>query len=597
MEKVFRIGVIGTGRAAAYFTETVASMDGVKISAVYNPDKEKVEEFAARYAIEYSCGDTAKLWDKCDAVYIAVPHELHAPYIKEALRASKHILCGKPLAMSESHARSHFDEAKEKGLVLMEVLPTAFTDGYRALLDTVKSGSIGQVMDVECSYTRLTPTNCREMRDSIYGGSMTELSSYVLLPIFGILGSNYNSVSFHSLYASNGVDTYTKAYFDYGKATATAKMGLEVKSAGELLVSGTKGYIKVADPWWKMESFEIIREDQDKPEIKTFDTRRSGLEKELIHFVKLVRQASLFGLASALKEDDRVYTRLKENTIVTADCFGKFLEERFRLGEEHKSEVKDVKIWAHRGCSMAYPENTLEALRAAAKLRGLTGIEFDIQMSRDGEVVVFHDENVRRMTEGFRDVKDCKLSELRALTIRSVEGTRTTIITLEEALRCLKPYCISFGLLLNIELKTSVYRYEGIEEKAMALVRKYSLEKYVIWSSFLVDSLKVIKELDANAKVAVLAYYIEDCISGAKKVGAEALHPCVAGLNVRVPKYLGKLPIRAWNSDEPLFNSGEMLKEIHLDDYASFGVTDIFTNVPEMYIKRKPIGVKSIAKS
>lgn len=65
-----------------------------------------------------------------------------------------------------------------------------------------------------------------------------------------------------------------------------------------------------------------------------------------------------------------------------------------------------MKIWAHRGCSQRYPENTLLAFENAARLNGLIGIELDIQLTRDGELVVIHDERVDRTTEGSGYVRE-----------------------------------------------------------------------------------------------------------------------------------------------------------------------------------------------
>ena len=119
-------------------------------------------------------------------------------------------------------------------------MPCLFNECYREAVNTAKSGIIGRIMDLESSATRLTKTNLREMLDADYGGSMTELGALAMLPVFDLLGASYNDLSFHSLYAGNGVDSYTKAYFDFGKAAATVKTGLQVKSSGQLIISGTK---------------------------------------------------------------------------------------------------------------------------------------------------------------------------------------------------------------------------------------------------------------------------------------------------------------------------------------------------------------------
>lgn len=242
------------------------------------------------------------------------------------------------------------------------------------------------------------------------------------------------------------------------------------------------------------------------------------------------------------------------------------------------------KIWAHRGCCTLYPENTLEAFRAAAELDGITGIELDIQLTSDGEMVVFHDENLRRVTHIDRNVRGCTLAEIKNIAIPANDGKYCSIPTLEEVLVMMKPYCESRGILINIELKTSVIRYDGIESKAYEIVRKYGMEQYIVWSSFLAESVDIIKKIDRDAKTAVLAMSIEECISMARDTAADALHPYIGGLVYALPQDMQGMPVRAWNGDEPFFNDGRPLKEAHLEEYRYYGATDIFTNIPERYV-------------
>jgi glycerophosphoryl diester phosphodiesterase len=107
-----------------------------------------------------------------------------------------------------------------------------------------------------------------------------------------------------------------------------------------------------------------------------------------------------------------------------------------------------MKIWAHRGCSQRYPENTLLAFEKAMQIKGLTGIELDIQLTKDNHMVVIYDEKVNRTTNGCGNVQDFTLEEIRRLKCR--KGQR--IPTIEEVLDLLEP-AMRDGLMLNIELK------------------------------------------------------------------------------------------------------------------------------------------------
>lgn len=123
-----------------------------------------------------------------------------------------------------------------------------------------------------------------------------------------------------------------------------------------------------------------------------------------------------------------------------------------------------MKIWAHRGCSQRYPENTLLAFEKAAAIKNLTGIELDIQLTSDGELVVIHDERVERTTNGIGFVREHTFTELRKLRIDAGSNDPVQIVpTMEEVLDLLEKQ-LRTGLKLNIELKNSIYPYDNIEK-------------------------------------------------------------------------------------------------------------------------------------
>ena len=507
-----RVGIIGSGRYAESFAEAVGKVEGIRLNTVYDPSAFSTEKFHSKDHGEsdiFYTGNIVDLWENTDAVYIAVPNELHVPYAKASLSEDKHVLVASPLSMSKKYAFELYSAAMDKELILMESMPCAFNEAYQYAVNIAKSGRIGRIMDVESAFTRLTPTNLREMTDADYGGSMTELGIPAMLPVFDLLGSSFNNVSFHSLYAGNGTDSYTKAYFDYGKAAATVKVGLQVKSSGQLIISGTKGYILLPSPWYHAGYLEIHTGEPSTIERISFSKDNDLLFSVIREFVSRIKELKLMGYGSFSPEKLKSIKAEQVKSIASAGCLENFLKERFLRVSDSNSEIKEVKIWAHRGCSYKYPENTIESFKAAANLKGLTGIEMDVQLTRDGEVVVIHDENVSRTSDGYRDVKDYKLSELRALRIAR-NTMPTTIPTLEEVLRLLRPHCRRTGLLINIEFKTGKYRYEGIESKVISIVKKMDMEKFVIYSSFLTDSIIKVKEIDKKAHTAILAELLED---------------------------------------------------------------------------------------
>lgn len=256
-----------------------------------------------------------------------------------------------------------------------------------------------------------------------------------------------------------------------------------------------------------------------------------------------------------------------------------------------------MKIWAHRGCSYRYPENTLSAFREACRYE-ITGVELDIHLSRDGELVVIHDERVDRTTDGSGRVADMTLRELKRLRIQpNAQSGKVyeTIPTMREVAALLAPVCRRDGLLINIELKNSVVRYEGMERKILDLVAEYGLEPYIVYSSFSPDSIRLLKELRPDVKVGILAQNVADCLEFAGQVQVEAIHPYLKaadmGLLVGGSVCRENLRVRAWNvrNYEPFFPEEREIEIQDTEKLEGLGVTDIFTNTPESYVPLKKV--------
>ena len=249
-----------------------------------------------------------------------------------------------------------------------------------------------------------------------------------------------------------------------------------------------------------------------------------------------------------------------------------------------------MNIWAHRGCSYAWPENTLQSFKAACKYP-ITGIELDIQLTKDKQIVVIHDESVDRTTDGNGNVRDFTLEELKRLRIEthpSFFGKKryTQIPTIDEVFQLLKPYCRKNGLLINIELKNSVYRYEGMEDLILETVRKWELQDYIVYSSFNPESVRLLKEKDFSVRTGILATAVSTCLDFVEKYPVDALHPHIKRLDVENLKDKTKLPVRAWNirKFEPFYPDKGEVEIQNLEELEKMGVTDIFTNVPERYL-------------
>lgn len=241
-----------------------------------------------------------------------------------------------------------------------------------------------------------------------------------------------------------------------------------------------------------------------------------------------------------------------------------------------------MKVWAHRGCSQMYPENTLLAFEKAAAIEGLTGIELDIQLTKDGHMVVFHDERIDRTTDGTGELRNYTLAELKNLKIDAGDGMYERIPTIEEVLDLLEDKMRS-GLKLNIELKNSRFPYEGMEQKIIELIHKRNLQKSVVYSSFSALSLERIRSMDAETEIGILDSKVSDCLFKLKGgCGANALHPYWKGMDLPKDRFDGFV-VRAWLTGHlyPAKPTGTKLNLMALENE---GITDVFLNEPEVYL-------------
>ncbi len=243
-----------------------------------------------------------------------------------------------------------------------------------------------------------------------------------------------------------------------------------------------------------------------------------------------------------------------------------------------------MKIWAHRGCSQRYPENTLTAFSKAAELyeKGLCGIELDIQLTRDGEIVVIHDERIDRTTDGCGFVKDYTLEELKTFHIHTGKEEPEHIPTIDETLDLLENK-IRAGLLLNIELKNSIYPYEGMEEKIIELVKGHGFQNRIVWSSFSALSLEKLRNLLPDAEIGILDRKASDCLYKLKGgCGANAIHPFWQCVDVPAGK-IKDYTVRAWLGGH-LYPEKPTGGRLGLKELENKGITDVFLNEPEVYL-------------
>ena len=197
--------------------------------------------------------------------------------------------------------------------------------------------------------------------------------------------------------------------------------------------------------------------------------------------------------------------------------------------------------YAHRGASEYAPENTMSSFYLGL-LQGANGIETDVQKTKDGALVLFHDNTVDRVTDGTGAVADITLEELKKLRVygNSTTGFYDRIITLREFLDAFAQYDIQFA----IELKGA-----DVEKETLDIVKEYGILNRVTFTSFQFDYIRRIKELDPTARVGWLVTQVgETEIAALQSIGAEEMAPKAENITQDLVDMLrGKcMGVRAW---------------------------------------------------
>jgi len=238
-----------------------------------------------------------------------------------------------------------------------------------------------------------------------------------------------------------------------------------------------------------------------------------------------------------------------------------------------------TKIFAHRGASAYAPENTLAAFGLARDMEA-DGIELDVQMTKDGEVVVIHDETVDRMTNGTGRVKDLTLAEIKALniTMGNEAYPHEKIPTLEEVFSALE----DSQMLINIEIKDSRVLYPGIVEKVLEMIDQRNWEYRITMSSFNHMTLAHIRQIGSLVYTGVLfSDVLYEPWNYAHQLWATALHPHFLYVDA-VPDLVAEshnslLEINVWTVNEVA----------DIDRMLAKGVDGIVTNFPDRAIERR----------
>ncbi len=238
---------------------------------------------------------------KIDAVYILSKPDMHFKDAKRALEKGKHILCESPITLKVAELAELYKIAEQNNCIVMDAIKTAYSTAYERLVLLAKSGKIGEVISVDATCTSLRDGIANEGIDlSKKWNSMSAWAPTALLPIFQILGVDYISKTIITKYLDKdeNIDAFSKVEFVYPSAVASIKVAKAAKSEGELIITGSKGYIYVPAPWWKTDYFEVRYENQEDNKRFFYQLDGEGIRNELVTFAKAVENNNNIGYVS-----------------------------------------------------------------------------------------------------------------------------------------------------------------------------------------------------------------------------------------------------------------------------------------------------------
>lgn len=261
-----------------YFQES-SFVNGITVTTLFNSSK----------STDVNLQDYDDFLEDCDCVYILSHPTKHYREIKHALERGKHVLCESPIALTLEETKELFALAEKKNLILMEAIKTAYSNAYNRLILLVKTGKIGKVVSVDATCTSLQNFNNKNLETS--WNSICAWGPTAMLPIFQLLQGSYET-QMYSLFENETLkyDSFTKIDFFFQNATASIKVGRGVKSEGELIISGTEGYIYVPAPWWKTDYFELRFEDPNENRRYFYPLEGEGIRLQLLAFSKAIME-------------------------------------------------------------------------------------------------------------------------------------------------------------------------------------------------------------------------------------------------------------------------------------------------------------------
>ncbi len=293
-ERKLSVGIVGnTVNVLEKFVRESTYVNGIEIKGVCTKITDEIPEELKK--LEICTENFETLVKEVDALYLVTHPSEHYEQIKKALKMGKHILCEAPLSIKSEQCKELFDLAKENNCILMESIKTAYSLAFDRLILLVKSGAIGEVISVDAVCTSLEAYTKESIINEKKWGSMYSWGPYALLSVFSLLGTNYDRKIIQTRRLTDNYDLFTKIDLIYKNGVGTIKVGKGVKSEGDLVISGTKGYVYVPAPWWKMDYFEVRFENPQDNRRYFYQLDGEGIRYMIVSFLRSIQNGKSEG--------------------------------------------------------------------------------------------------------------------------------------------------------------------------------------------------------------------------------------------------------------------------------------------------------------
>jgi len=247
-------GILGTGNIAGQFAAAVGTAHRSALRAVGSRTQASADAFAAKYRIENAYGSYDQLLADpgVKAVYLSLPNTLHAEWTLKALRAGKHVLCEKPLAVDSGEAKRMFALANEKSLLLVEAFMYRSHPITDAVLQAVRHGDIGELRLIRTSFTYRTTRIAGNVRfdPALAGGALMDVGCYCIG--FSRLFAGQEPRDFHAVAKMHetGVDELVAGTMIFPSGVITSfTCGMSAQADNMATLCGSEGYIEIPVPW------------------------------------------------------------------------------------------------------------------------------------------------------------------------------------------------------------------------------------------------------------------------------------------------------------------------------------------------------------